>query len=82
LGFHRTMPLEKTFFETYFNSLTPLTPTEDVVNLAISLKQSKKMSLGDSIIAATALVHNLELYTHNVSDFSGITGLKTVDPMP
>jgi hypothetical protein len=37
--------------------------------------------LGDALIAATALVHNLELVTHNVADFSWIAGLRVVDPM-
>jgi len=31
--------------------------------------------------AATALVHDLDLYTHNVSDFAGIEGLRVVDPI-
>lgn len=39
------------------------------------------MSLGDSIIAATALVNSFELYTHNVADFVGISGLKIIDPI-
>jgi predicted nucleic acid-binding protein len=33
------------------------------------------MTLGDSIIAATALIYNLDLYTHNVSDFESIQDL-------
>ena len=34
----------------------------------------------DTVIAATALVHHLTLITRNASDFSKITGLKTIDP--
>lgn len=58
-----------------------LSPTDDIIEIAIQLKQSRKMSLGDSVIAATALIHDLELYTHNVSDFAGIEGLRIVDPI-
>lgn len=39
------------------------------------------MSLGDSIIAATALVYDLDLYTHNIVDFSSIEELRIVDPI-
>lgn len=38
------------------------------------------MSLGNSIIAATALEHNLLLITRNVGDFRWITGLQAIDP--
>jgi len=81
LGYHQLQPREKTFFETYFNSITPLSLTDDIIETAIRLKQTRKMSLGDSVIAATALIHDLELYTHNVSDFTGVGGLRVVDPI-
>ncbi|RDB05016.1 type II toxin-antitoxin system VapC family toxin [Runella aurantiaca] len=35
--------------------------------------------LDEAIIAATALVHDLTLITHNLSDFEGISGLKIID---
>ncbi len=81
LGYHLLQPREKTFFETYFNSITPLSLTDDIIERAIRLKQTRKMSLGDSVIAATALIHDLELYTHNIVDFSSIEGLRVVDPI-
>lgn len=34
----------------------------------------------DAIIAATALVHGLELVTQNVEDFQHIAGLQVRDP--
>jgi predicted nucleic acid-binding protein len=48
-----------------------------VIENAISLKQQRKMSLGDSLIAATALVNNDKL-TNNVEDFIGISGLSVI----
>ncbi|NQZ10542.1 MAG: hypothetical protein HRT35_25595 [Algicola sp.] len=45
------------------------------------LRQQRKMSLGDAIIAATALEHHQTVVTHNVKDFEGIEGLKVVDPI-
>ena len=46
----------------------------------ITLRQQKKMSLGDAIIAATALTHALPLVTRNVQDFRHIAGLKLINP--
>lgn len=37
------------------------------------------MTLGDSIIAATALVNKLELVTANTKDFDWISDLKVVN---
>lgn len=42
---------------------------------------SHKLSLPDALIAATALVHDLELYTLNARDFQFITNLKTYKPV-
>ena len=38
------------------------------------------IKLPDAIIAATAMVYNLILVTHNVDDFRKIRGLKTLNP--
>ena len=46
---------------------------------AINIRQHKKMKLGDSIIAATALVNNLTIVTRNESDFYGL-GLTIYNP--
>ena len=42
---------------------------------------SHKLSLPDALIASTALVQNLELYTLNVKDFQFISGLKLYKPL-
>jgi len=57
LGFHKFAPGEKSKLEQIF-SLLPLLPlTRDIVDAAVQLRQQRKMSLGDAIIAGTALVH-------------------------
>jgi predicted nucleic acid-binding protein len=38
------------------------------------------MSLGDAIVAGTALTHKLELVTRNVRDFSWIQSLALINP--
>jgi predicted nucleic acid-binding protein len=37
--------------------------------------------VGDALIAATALVNDRTLLTHNVDDFAGIAGLIVIDPL-
>ncbi len=82
LGFQGILQPEETFFRTYFDVILSLHLTEAVIEKAIDIRQDKKIKLGDAIIAATALVHNLELLTHNISDFRDITGLLVSDPIP
>lgn len=38
------------------------------------------MSLGDALIAATALVYRRKLITRNMADFAWIAGLALLDP--
>jgi predicted nucleic acid-binding protein len=52
-----------------------------VIDEAIRLRQLRKISLGDSIVAATAIARHLTLATHNTDDFSWISGLALIDPM-
>jgi predicted nucleic acid-binding protein len=51
-----------------------------VVTTAIMLRQERKMALGDAVIAATALTHNLPLVTRNTQDFKHVAGLRLLDP--
>ncbi len=52
----------------------------EVILRAISLRRQKKMSLGDSLIAATALEYGVPLVTRNDSDFKHIAGLAIINP--
>jgi predicted nucleic acid-binding protein len=40
-----------------------------------------KLTIPDALIASTALVHQLELYTLNLKDFRFITGLNLYNPI-
>jgi predicted nucleic acid-binding protein len=53
---------------------------EAVIEKTIDIRQTKKIALGDAIIAATALVYDLVVISRNTSDFKNIDGLKVVDP--
>ena len=81
LGFHRLDESSKRYFENVFYSLTIMSISEELLNSAIVLRQQKKLSAGDSLIAATALHYDYTLYTRNTSDFDWITNLRIVNPV-
>ena len=50
---------------------------EETINLR---KLYRKLKLGDTIIAATALTNNLTLISRNTKDFEDISGLTCINP--
>lgn len=52
---------------------------ETIVKKTISLRKVNTIKLPDAIIAATAIVHDLQLITHNLKDFTNIPGLTVLD---
>jgi len=80
LGYYQLNSEDKIYFEDFFKASKILPISQDIINQAVRLKQIKKMSLGDAIIAGTALVHDLTLITRNIDDFSWITELKLINP--
>lgn len=81
LGYHRLKAEDKALLEQLFDCLGCLYPTPGTFSIAIQLRQQRRMSLGDALIAATALEHRLTLATRNVSDFEWIEGLKVFNPI-
>ena len=65
----------------FFSRLNVIYPIAEEFHRAIELRQKHAMSLGDALIAATALNHGLALATHNPKDFGGIKALEVVDPL-
>jgi predicted nucleic acid-binding protein len=53
--------------------------TEPIIAKTIALRRSRRIKIPDAIIAATALVHNFTLITHNISNFEGIPSLRLLD---
>jgi predicted nucleic acid-binding protein len=51
-----------------------------IINQTISLRRTYNIKLPDAIIAATAIVHNLILISHNLKDFITIKELQVTDP--
>jgi len=58
-------------------SVLPL--DEKVVEKTIELRRKYRFKLPDAVIAATAIVFDLTLITHNIVDFKGVKNLKVID---
>ena len=80
LGYHKLTDENKGYFEEFFDASQILPISQVVINQAVRLKQIKKMSLGDAIIAVTALVYDLTVVTRNIDDFRWINQLKVLNP--
>ncbi len=80
LGFSRLAPEDEADLIVFLASGRELALTGAVVDIAVRLRQARRMSLGDAIIAATALAHDLPLFTHNLDDFRHIAGLRASNP--
>lgn len=81
LGYHKLSTLDRSQFEAFFAASEVLPVSGAVVTRAVVLRQARKMSLGDALVAATALVSGRELFTRNVKDFQGVPGLVVIDPI-
>lgn len=80
-GFSGIKETEIQYFEFVFKILMLVPIDKSVIDKAIDLHQEFKMKSNDSIIAASALINNTELYTRNIDDFKNVTGLKVINPV-
>ena len=80
LGYHRLTEQERVHFEAFFAAAPILSLSPAVLEQAVKLRQLKKMTLGDALVAGTALVHNRTLVTRNAKDFEWIAGLSVLNP--
>ena len=54
--------------------------SEKFIQLMVQYSLSHKLTIPDALIAATALTHNISLYTLNLKDFRFIQGLNIYNP--
>jgi len=80
LGYNRLMEQERQYFEAFFAAATILPLSQDVLEQAVKLRQVRKMSLGDALVAGTALAFGRTLVTRNTDDFRWIAGLPVLNP--
>ncbi|MBF0352079.1 MAG: type II toxin-antitoxin system VapC family toxin [SAR324 cluster bacterium] len=80
LGYHKLTQQDKLDLTELFDWNRVLPVSRRVIDFAITLRQQRKMSLGDALIAATAMIHDLTLVTRNTKDFEWIQNLKLLNP--
>jgi hypothetical protein len=81
LGYHSLSNKDKLELERIFSIISLIEIDNTVIAEAIRLRQKKSMSVGDVIIAATALINNLPLVTANTADFKWIKNLELINPL-
>jgi predicted nucleic acid-binding protein len=64
----------------FMNDIIILDLTQKIIETCIDLRKTYRIKLPDAIIAATALVYDLDLITHNISDFKNIAKLRLINP--
>jgi predicted nucleic acid-binding protein len=80
LGYSRIRSVEEQRIRELLATFTEAPLTSAIIERAVRLRQVKSMSLGDSIVAATALENNCQLLTANIDDFSHISELLITAP--
>lgn len=78
---YHDFPDKMPLIEEFINLATILQLDSLITKKSIEVRRKhKKLKLGDAIIAATAITHNLILITNNIKDFDNIKDLKIIDP--
>ncbi|AGX86207.1 type II toxin-antitoxin system VapC family toxin [Candidatus Symbiobacter mobilis] len=81
IGYHKLSVENSRRLVELFAVMSILPLSDAIASRAISLRQLRKMSLGDSLIAATALEHELPLVTANAKDFSWVENIIVINPL-
>lgn len=80
LSFNPPDPNALRVVEQFIQKCNVLPISEDIVNKTIELRKVHKRKLPDMIIAATALINQLDIISRNTKDFNNISGLTVIDP--
>ena len=81
LGYLNLSEESKQAFERILATIRIFPLNLAIADRAVALRQIRRMGLGDAIIAATALEHDLTLLTRNTRDFRQITNLRLINPI-
>lgn len=81
LGYHQLQDQDRQYFKAFFDLAHVIPISQAILDQAVSLRQKRKMTLGDAFIASTAVVNNLTLVTCNTEDFHWIQSLSLLNPL-
>lgn len=79
LGYPDLTPDDKIIFNLLIDNAILHHIDNLVIQKTIEIKQKNKIKLPDALIAATCLVHDLDIITLNINDFKNIKGLTIID---
>ena len=80
LGFPGLTTEDEAMFEALFANLHLHEVSITILRKAAELRRNRRMKLGDSIVAATALTIGADLVTRNVDDFKHLAGMRIINP--
>lgn len=80
MGYHELDSEDQKILESLFAKGREIQLSQRIKEKAIELRQARRMSLGDSIIAASALIGEVILVTRNIDDFNHIAHLQLLNP--
>ncbi|MBZ9728748.1 type II toxin-antitoxin system VapC family toxin [Salegentibacter sp. JZCK2] len=80
-GYHKLQLQEEKLLDKFFRNIDCLPISKIIINQAIKFRKQKSMSVGDSIIAATASVYELPIATANIKDFKHLEYIALISPL-
>jgi predicted nucleic acid-binding protein len=80
-GYHKLQLQEEKLLHQFFENIDGLPVSKKIIDQAINFRKQKKISIGDAIIAATALPNKLPLLTANTKDFRHLEELELLNPL-
>lgn len=81
LSWQKISESESEIISSFLSNFSRIELSEEVKKETIRIRKSYGIKVPDSIIAASALVHNQTLLTHNIKDFKKVDGLILLDPL-
>ncbi len=81
MGYYNLTQEQQQYFSDIFSYMPIIHPDKEIFDSAVEIRRKYKLKLADSLIAATAKVHGLSIYTRNTNDFNMIKGVKCINPI-
>jgi predicted nucleic acid-binding protein len=69
LGYHLLTDFNKNYFIASFRVLEIVPIDVEIIQKVVEVRSRYRLTLGDSIISATGLIHDFELLTRNTKYF-------------
>lgn len=81
LGYKGLTAADSLGFADLFSTMNNVPFDEAITKQVIAIRKTTNIQLADAIIAATAIVQKLSLWTSNTEDFTRVDGLEIFDPL-